>query len=43
MPEITLSLPMALGALVALPRVKFNSAWLILGGGLLGILIHLLT
>ncbi|HEX5159456.1 MAG TPA: chromate efflux transporter [Ktedonobacterales bacterium] len=34
---------LALVALVALPRSKFNSAWLILGGGLLGILIHLLT
>jgi len=34
---------LALVALLALPRIKFNSAWLILGGGVLGILIHLLT
>jgi len=34
---------LALVALLALPRIKFNSAWLILGGGLLGIVIHLLT
>jgi chromate transporter len=33
---------LALGALVILPRFKFNSAWLILLGGIIGVVAHLL-
>lgn len=33
---------LALGAVIALPRIKFNSAWLIVFGGLIGIIVHML-
>jgi chromate transporter len=33
---------LAMGALLALTRTRFNSAWLILLGGLVGILVHVL-